>query len=211
MTRKGFVGFAGAVAVAAFLAHTPLAAQEAAPKSTAPAKKAAPKKAAPEKAAPETPAPAPNPDKKPAAAMSMSKGGGAVPATTPTPQPEQGAANEPKVAAANLMSVHIPKKVTADGKPLPAGTYTVRVTAETAPPVVGQTTSEEHWVEFLQGGKVVGREVATVLTNSEAKTIAKQGLPPAGGVKIETLFGNDYLRVWVNKAGTNYLVHLPNS
>jgi hypothetical protein len=210
MTRKGFVGFAGAVAVAAFLAHTPLAAQDAAPKSSAPAKKAAPKKAAPEKAAPETPAP--NPDKKPAAAMSMSKGGGgAVPATTPTPQPEQGAANEPKVAAANLMSVHIPKKVTADGKPLPAGTYTVRVTTETAPPVVGQTTSESHWVEFLQGGKVVGREVATVLTNSEAKTIAKQGLPAAGGVKIETLYGNDYLRVWVNKAGTNYLVHLPNS
>jgi hypothetical protein len=140
------------------------------------------------------------------------KGGGAVPATTPTQQPTQGAAQEPKVgAAANLMSVHIPKKVMADGKPLAAGTYTVRVTTDTGSPVVGQTTEETHWVEFMQGGKVVGRELATVLTNAEAKTIAKQGLPAAGGARVEALYGNEYLRVWVNKAGTNYLVHLPNS
>jgi hypothetical protein len=109
------------------------------------------------------------------------------------------------------MSVHLPKGVMADGKSLPAGTYMIRVTDQTASPVVGQTTSESRWVEFLQGGQVKGREVATVLSNSEAKTIAKQGLPASGQAKVETLVGNEYVRVWVNKAGTNYLVHLKNS
>jgi hypothetical protein len=47
-----------------------------------------------------------------------------------------------------------------------------------------------------------------VLTNSEAKTIAKMGLPAPGTAKVETLVGNDYLRVWINKGGTNYLVYL---
>ena len=96
----------------------------------------------------------------------------------------------------------------ADGKPLAAGTYTLKLTGQTGTPVVGQTPSEEQWVEFLQGGQVKGRELATVLTNPEAKTIAKQGLP--AGAKIQTLVGNDYLRVWINRGGTNYLVHLPN-
>jgi hypothetical protein len=30
------------------------------------------------------------------------------------------------------------------------------------------------------------------------------------GAQIQTLVGNDYLRVWINKGGTNYLLHLTN-
>jgi hypothetical protein len=201
MTRKGFVGLAGAVVVAAVFGGAIVTAQSsAAPKAPAKSDQSAPAKSQ---------MPPANPDAK-TTQKSETSGGGAVPATTPTQQPTQGPADEPKVAASTIGTVTIPKKVMADGKPLPAGTYTLRLTDQTAPPVKGQTVSEERWVEFLQGGQVKGREIATVLTNSEAKTIAKQGVH-SGGAKIQTLIGNEYLRVWINKGGTNYLVHLPNS
>jgi hypothetical protein len=206
MIRNGFVGFAGAVAVAACLCQALVTAQNtAAPKAPAKSDQSAPAKS---QSAPATKS---NPDAKTTPKAEPTGGGGqAVPATTPTSQPTQGPADEPKVTATTIGTVHIPKKVMADGKPLAAGTYTLRLTDQTAPPVTGQTVSEERWVEFLQGGQVKGREIATVLTNTEAKTIAKQGVP-MGGAKIQTLVGNEYLRVWINKGGTNYLVHLPNS
>jgi hypothetical protein len=131
-----------------------------------------------------------------------------VPAKTPTQQPMTAAAEAPTVSASTLMSVRIPKRVMADGQALTPGNYSVRVTSETGSPVVGQTPAQQHWVEFLQGSAVKGRALATVLPPSEAKTIAKQGLPANGAAKVETLVGNEYLRVWINKGGTNYLIHL---
>jgi hypothetical protein len=195
MIRKGFVGLAGAVVVAALFGQAAIAAQNT----------AAPK--APAKSADQKPAPASTPAK----ASGSSSTGQVAPATTPTQQPGQAPADEAKVSAATIGSVSIPKKVMADGKPLAAGTYTLRLTDQTGSPVVGQTTSQERWVEFVQGGQVKGRELATVLSASEAKTIAKQGVPAAGGSKIQTLVGNEYLRIWINKGGTNYLLHLTNS
>ena len=38
--------------------------------------------------------------------------------------------------------------------------------------------------------------------------IAKGAAPASGSSKVELLRGNDYLRVWVNRGGTHYLVHL---
>jgi hypothetical protein len=203
MIRKSFVGMAGALVVAAVLAQAPAGAQSP-PAPKAPAKSASPKAApAPKTAdadAKMTQAP------KPAAGSGEMKN--PVPATTPTSQPASGAADEPKTTATVLGSVTIPKKVMADGKPLAGGTYNLRLTSETGSPVVGQTQSETRWVEFLQGGQVKGRELATVLSNTEAKTIAKQGLP--AGAQIQTLAGNEYLRIWINRGGTNYLLHLMN-
>jgi hypothetical protein len=201
MIRNGFVGIAGVVVAAVFLGQGSAAAQSAAPKASAPpaAQKAEPA----QKAAPSMPEKA-----APAAERPAQGSGGVVPAKTPTQQPNTGAAVEAKVTPSALMSVRIPKKVMADGKPLAAGTYTVRITDDSPSKVVGQTQSQQKWVEFVQGGQVKGREIADVLPTSEARTIAKQGLPPAGGSKVETLYGNDYLRVWVNKAGNNYLVYL---
>jgi hypothetical protein len=124
------------------------------------------------------------------------------------------AAAEDKAAPASgsgLGSVHIPNAVMADGKALSAGTYTLRLSNDPVTPVVGQTPSESRWVEFVQGGAVKGREVATVLSTADAKQIAKQSLPAPGTAKVQTLKGNEYLRVWINKGGTNYLVHLKNS
>lgn len=111
--------------------------------------------------------------------------------------------------AANLGTVHIAKKVTADGKPLPAGTYQVRVTTDEVKPAAGQTPDAEKWVEFVKGGKVIGREVATVIAADEIGKIVKGKKPKANSSSVELLKGGDYWRIWINKGGTNYIVNLP--
>jgi hypothetical protein len=110
----------------------------------------------------------------------------------------------------NLGTVRIPRNVTADGKPLRAGTYRLRLTPDNAaPPAVGQTPQYERWVEFMQGSKVVGREVVSIVPPEEISQVAQDRPPASGGSKVELLKGNDYLRVWVNRGGTHYLIHLP--
>jgi hypothetical protein len=110
-----------------------------------------------------------------------------------------------------LGSVRIPWAVMADGKALKAGTYQVRLTSQAAMPVVaGQQM--ERWVEFVQGGKVAGREVVSIVPASEVKDLQPgPDAPPSSrpGSKVEMLKGNEYLRVWINRAGVNYLIHMP--
>ena len=112
---------------------------------------------------------------------------------------------------ASLGSVSLPRSVMADGKTLKAGTYQVRLTAQAASPAVaGQ--SMERWVEFVQGGKVVGREVVSMVPAAEAKDLQPGPDAPAStrtGSKVEMLKGNEYLRVWINRAGVGYLIHMP--
>jgi hypothetical protein len=99
--------------------------------------------------------------------------------------------------------------VTADGKPLAAGTYQLRMTSQQAtPPAVGQTPQYEMWAEFVRGGKVLGREVASIVPESEIAQVADRGAP-RNSARVELLKGEDYLRVWINRAGNHYLVHLP--
>jgi len=111
-------------------------------------------------------------------------------------------------AAQSLGTVTLAKKVMADGQPLPPGTYTLRLSSETASAVVGQPAESERWVEFVQGGKVKGRELASVVSAADVKQIAKMAPPAAGTAKVQTLKGDDYVRIWVNRGGQNYLVHL---
>ena len=109
-----------------------------------------------------------------------------------------------------LGSVTLTRKVLADGQPLAAGTYLVRVTDEQPAPAVGESSGSERWVEFVQGGKVKGREVASVVPDSEMAQIAEGGgRPSRGGHRVVMLKGNDFLRVWINRDGYNYLIHLP--
>ncbi|MDQ3487090.1 MAG: hypothetical protein M3468_05065, partial [Acidobacteriota bacterium] len=78
----------------------------------------------------------------------------------PNQQPTTAAAPTAPTGEIALGSARITRSAMADGKPLPAGTYTVRVTAqESKPEAVGQTESLERWVEFVQKGEVKGREV----------------------------------------------------
>ena len=69
-------------------------------------------------------------------------------------------------STASLGTARIPAAVIADGKTLPAGTYQVRLTTVTPPKVVGQTVEETRWIEFMRGGTVAGREVATVVSQA---------------------------------------------
>lgn len=108
-----------------------------------------------------------------------------------------------------LGTVRVPRKVMADGKPLPPGTYQVRLTQEQAKPdVPGQTPSYERWVEFVQGGQVKGREVTSIVPQSEIAQVADVPPPRSGSARVEMLKGNEFLRVWINRGGTHYLVHL---
>lgn len=109
-----------------------------------------------------------------------------------------------------LGTVRIARAVTADGKPLPAGSYQVRLTAEVAKPeAVGTTESLQRWVEFVRGGQVRGREVVNIVPQAEIKMVVKDAPPAAGSSKVQVLRGNEYLRVWIIRAGNHYLIHLP--
>jgi hypothetical protein len=130
----------------------------------------------------------------------------------PNQQPPQ--ATEATAPAGDLAlgSVRLPKGVSADGKPLPAGTYHIRLTAQEAgPAAVGVTEKLERWVEFVQAGTVKAREVVSIVPQEEVKMVVKDAPPPANGSKVQTLKGNDYVRVWFNKGGNHYLIYLPSS
>ena len=112
-------------------------------------------------------------------------------------------------ANTSLGSVTIGKKVMADGKPLAPGTYQVRLTSDAPKPGVGQAADAEKYVEFVKAGKVVAREVATVISAEDIGKIAKGKKPARNGATTELLKGGDYYRVWINHSGTNYLINLP--
>ena len=131
--------------------------------------------------------------------------------TAPKAQPN--IAEEPTAPGAMMLgTVRLPKGVKADGKEIAAGSYQVRLTADEAKPDArGSSEKLERWVEFVKGGTVVGREVVSIVPAAEAKLVQKDAPPPSGGAKVETLKGGDYVRVWINRGGNYYLVHLPNS
>jgi hypothetical protein len=143
-------------------------------------------------------------------AASLCAGNAVAQHQAPKEQPIR--AEEPPAPTGEMMlgTVRIPRAVTADGKPLPAGTYQVRLTAQTSKPdAVGQTENLERWAEFLQGKEVKGREVVTIVPSAEVKLVAKDTPPPSGQSKVQLLKGNDYLRIWFNRGGTHHLIHLP--
>lgn len=130
--------------------------------------------------------------------------------TAPKAQPNT--APDPSVPGGEMAlgTVSLRKAVKADGKTLPAGTYQVRLTSQQATPdAKGQTEAAERWVEFVRGGKVVGREVVTIVPQSEIALVQKDTPPGRNGAKVETLKGGDYVRVWINRGGNHYLIHLP--
>ncbi|MDE3154058.1 MAG: hypothetical protein KGN76_03105 [Acidobacteriota bacterium] len=107
-----------------------------------------------------------------------------------------------------LATVRIAHAVTANGEPLAAGTYVLTLDGE-GPAVEGET-SVERWVEFHQRGQVKGKELASVIPDDKIGQIAKDpNKPKPGHARVEVLKGGEYLRIWVNKGGNNYLVHLP--
>jgi hypothetical protein len=129
----------------------------------------------------------------------------------PNPQPVTAPAPSAPTGDLVLGTVHLTRAVTADGKPLSSGTYQVRLTAQEAKPqAVGASQNIERWVEFLQRGTVKGREVVSIVPESEVKNVVKDAPPRPGASKVQVLRGNEYVRVWINKGGNHYLIHLPS-
>jgi hypothetical protein len=118
------------------------------------------------------------------------------------------AALSAQAAPETLATVRIPQGVTANGQPLPAGSYTVRVSSEAVTPVVGQGPEAARWVEFVQNGQVRGKELASVVAPADVKAVAKRTPPAEGLGLVHVLRGAEYVRVWVNHDGVQYLVHL---
>jgi len=150
-------------------------------------------------------APASKPEKAARAAADGQEGH-----TAPKQQPETAPTPTVPTGDMALGLVHLGKGVKADGKALPAGNYQVRLTAQQATPdAKGETPSLERWVEFVQKGQVKGREVVTIVPQSEIALVQKDAPPHANASKVEMLKGGNYVRLWINKGGNHYLVHFP--
>ncbi len=107
-----------------------------------------------------------------------------------------------------LATVRIRHRVTANGEPLAPGTYVLMLDGE-GPAVEGQASSE-RWVEFHQRGQVKGKELASVIPVDKISEVSKDpNRPKPGHARVEVLKSGEYLRIWVNKGGDNYLIHLP--
>ena len=136
----------------------------------------------------------------------------AVVGVSAQPQRAQGRGSQPAMVDANapvsLGAVRISRAVKADGKALPAGTYQVRVTMQEAQPAApGQTPQYERWAEFVQSGQVKGREVVTVVPQSDITQVAEAKAPATGGYRVELLKGGDYMRLWIHRGANHYFVH----
>ena len=102
----------------------------------------------------------------------------------------------------------IPYAVLAGGEPLAAGPYEVRLTDEEAAPIAGETAEPTRWVEFVRDGTVVGRGLGIVISDGEIGEVA-ESQPPRNAARIDSLKGGEYVRLWLNRDGMNYLVHMP--
>ena len=110
----------------------------------------------------------------------------------------------------SLGTVRLTRSVKANGEVLRPGSYQVRLTEQVAKPEApGTQPTLERWVEFLQGGQVKGREVVSIVPAADIAKIAESARVPQGSSRVEMLKGNEFVRVWINRAGTHYLIHMP--
>jgi len=117
-------------------------------------------------------------------------------------------------AQPTLATVRIGHAVLLDGKSVPPGTYQIRVTDDVATPAIGQSPRAERWVEFLKGGQVVGRELASVIGAGEPSAIADRPRGTTGTIKtdsarVEVLKGGDYVQVRLTRNAEHYVINAP--
>ena len=101
--------------------------------------------------------------------------------------------------------ITIPSNVLADGQRLAAGDYLLSL-ADNAQ-ALSDTGPGGRWVEFLDGDDVAGRGLAVVIPDGELADVSDNVL--RNEARVVALKEGDYVRVWLNREGVNYLVHLP--
>ena len=107
-----------------------------------------------------------------------------------------------------VSSVRINHTVMAGKQPLAPGTYELVVTDDRPSSPNGEPNESQRYVEFVQSGMVVAREVAEVFPATERPvgTSSASGAPKA---VVEILKGEEFVRVAVNGRDSRYLIHLP--
>ena len=106
-------------------------------------------------------------------------------------------------------TIRITQPVLANGEAVAAGVYEVRATSDYPAPAAGQSAAAECWVQLVKNGVTMGREVATVIPDSQIADVAKGPRPAPNGSRVGVLKGGDYLRAWINHDGVNYILNLP--
>jgi hypothetical protein len=110
-------------------------------------------------------------------------------------------------SSAVLGTVQLARSLMANGQRLAPGTYQVRLSTDAVSPVAGQ--QGEAWVDFVRSGKVAGRELASIVSDDDIKSVVKGARLPVGEARVEMLKEGQYWRVWLHKGGNHYLIHLP--
>ena len=83
--------------------------------------------------------------------------------------------------------------------------------AERQRPTRRATASLERWVEFVKGGKVAGREVVTIIPQSEISQVQKDTPPQSELVEGRNAEGRRLRPLWINKGGNHYLITSPRN
>jgi len=108
-----------------------------------------------------------------------------------------------------LGSVRLTHAVIADGKPLATGLYQIRLNDDEPKPAVGKSPNAQRWIEFVRGGRVVAREVATVVSAKEIDTITERPPLLANESRLDVPKNGNSVRISINWKGTNYIVNMP--
>jgi hypothetical protein len=116
---------------------------------------------------------------------------------------------KPAADPATLATVRITQSVMANGYPLAAGLYELRLTNERPAPLPGQSAEAERWVEFVANGSIVAREAAVVLRDDDLPSEGASSVRAGEGTRVELLKGGEFLRISVRRGGERYLIYLP--
>ena len=104
--------------------------------------------------------------------------------------------------------IDIPRSVLLNGQALDAGSYTLRLAEEEPAPAGADAAGAGRWVEFVSDDEVAGRGLAIVIPDGEIGEVADIA-PPRNEAQVVELKEAEYLRVWLNRDGVSYLLHLP--
>ena len=107
---------------------------------------------------------------------------------------------------ASLGTVRITQSVMVGGTTLQPGTYELRDTGQHGTPLPGQSADAQAWVEFMQNGMVVAKDLAELMT-PEGTTVGTSG-GRTTRPKLEQLKGGDFLRISGYHDGERYLIHM---
>ena len=109
-----------------------------------------------------------------------------------------------------ITTVRINQPVMAGKQPLTPGTYELVVTDDRPSTPSGEPIESQRYVEFVQNGMVIAREIAEVSPASE-RPVGTSSAARAPKAVVEMLKGDEFVRIAVDDTSARYLIHLPVS